>query len=329
MKKIITTILLVTVVFTLVACSSIANTNVRVLSLSYGKEAPDLVSSNQSIKLLSLNELNTITPEYVFPGDILTFTIELEDPNYEFISLLSIKINDKVIRANVSNAIFSTRDCGANICIDFPFEIDKDVSIYTIQEVKFAKLNNDLGVDAIIDRNSENKVTLDIYKEEVFPFVAEAVELLNQMVSNLSFYNAEEMEINPTQWQLLVNQRQLYSGFVILNSQSFYSEESNFGVMVRDWSHFDSFSVPNCQYCETLEAIRIYFQVGFTNAATNQDIEFPSSPVIEFLLLDVKYKDTYFFSEGNKIHVNILGQDHFLIEFYNDMKLKPIAEYFE
>lgn len=194
MKKILILIVLISSLFALAACQSqVSQTKVRVVSLSYRSSETELEAtpSNSSMRLLSNKLLADEVVEYIFPGDLLTFTVELEDPNFEFISLLSIKFNDQIIRANSDDSIFKTRDCGANICVDFQYEISADESEYSVQEVKFAKLNSDSGVNAIIDNQTSKTVILDIFKDEVSPYMSESLNLINEILSNLTFENPD------------------------------------------------------------------------------------------------------------------------------------------
>ncbi len=184
----------------LAGCSASLNdkgtsTSVKIVSLSYNSQNETLSKAeNISNRILELSNSNSIidTINYIYPGDVLTFTVELEDPNYEFISLLSITFNDEIIRANVDDTIVSTRDCGELICIDFPFEVEQGVTEYQVQNVTFAKLNTDVGVSAIIDDTSNNVVTIDVYEEEVYPYVVESVNHLNDMMSILNFYQESD-----------------------------------------------------------------------------------------------------------------------------------------
>jgi hypothetical protein len=130
----------------------------------------------------------------IFPGDELIFTIELEDPNYEFVSLLSIRFNGTIIRANVGDTIITTRDCGLNICIDFPFHAIRDVNDYVVEEVRFIKLNTEGSLSAIIDDDSSSSIRIDVYQSDVYPYVESSVEALNTLFEQITMYSNETLE---------------------------------------------------------------------------------------------------------------------------------------
>ena len=335
MKKIVLLIMSFTFIMSAMACSgSDIDTNVRVKSISYANnESSNVnVSFKSLIQLSSSKKIVNETPIYIFPNDVLTFTIELEDPNFEFISLLSVTFNKQVIRANVNNAIFETRDCGLNICIDFPFLINANVKTYRVDEVKFAKLSSDSGISALIDRNSVNTITLDIYNEAVFPYVTEAISMLNDMVSDLSFYL--ETDIEKENWNYFINQRQLQSSFVILKAKQFFEEGFTYQILgsgiFEDEGEgpvevFDSFNIPNC--CGIGQNINISFWNQLWDEENQKDIFLDYQYMISFFYIHKKYEDIFFYHEGNKIYVNILGSNYFLVEFYNDMRLKKLSDY--
>lgn len=177
-------------IWILSSCQS-TNTKVRTVSLSYNfaetNEDSNLVFKN--FALLNIKKVENQTNKFIIPGDMFIFTIELEDPDFEFISLLSIKFNNQTIRANVNNSIVKTRDCGSNICLDFPFEIRAEESNYVVQEVKFAKLNESQGVNAIIDDQSINTISLDIYTGMFSPYIASSVNKINRVLDQLTYYS--------------------------------------------------------------------------------------------------------------------------------------------
>ena len=169
MKKLILGITLILVLI-LVGCSDQSvSTSVKVVGLTYSNETnPSNVLRNNTVKLnSSKNEVNS--NEYIFPGDELIFTVEIEDPNFEIISFLAIVFNGNTIRANTADSIVASRDCGSNICLDFPFVIESGISEYKVTEVKFAKLSITEGVSAIIDNSSNNIITLEIYEGSTSP----------------------------------------------------------------------------------------------------------------------------------------------------------------
>jgi hypothetical protein len=335
MKKL--SLLIVSFIFaiSLMACStSDIDTNVRVKSISYNNnESSNVnVSFKSLIQLSSSKKIVNETPVYVFPNDVLTFTIELEDSKFEFISLLSITFNNQVIRANVNNSIFETRDCGLNICVDFPFVINENINTYTVNEVKFAKLSNESGVSALIDRNSVNTITLDIYNEDVFPYVTEAVNILNDMMNELNFYLETDIEIE--NWNYFINQRQFQTSFVILKAKEFV-EEGFHHQIIGSGIYVDEGEGPveveelfvSPSGSGVAQQINISFWNQFWDEENQKDIFLDYQYVIGFFFIHKKYEDIFFYHEGNKIYVNILGTNHFFIEFFNDMRLKKLSDY--
>ena len=329
MKKIVAFLVLISSLFAISACSiAVSNTKVRVVALSYSSENTELAlkpDTNQ-FKLLSNKLLADEVEEYIFPGDILTFTIELEDPNFEFISLLSIKFNDQIIRANVDNSIVTTRDCGANICVDFPFEISSDKSEYTVQEVKFAKLNSDAGVNAIIDNQSDRTVVLDIYKEEVAPYVLESVDTLNQMLIDLT-YVEQNMEVSSDEWNLLTtpetsgrllfvtNYTDSEHVFIKINGtgQIVYSENS---VIEENF-----INVTGCG-CGLGQSITITSApYNYADSVTNELKYVDNALTFYFYFFESRYQETFFYNVGNEIYVNILGDEYLLFTLSKSMKI--------
>ena len=324
MKKILTLLVLVSSLFALSACqSAFSNTKVRVVGLSYRTSAEEVVSipSNNSMRLLSNRLVADEVEEYIFPGDILTFTVELEDPNFEFISLLSIKFNDQIIRANVDNSIVTTRDCGANICVDFPFEITANKSEYSVQEVKFAKLNSDNGVNAIIDNQSIKTVVIDVYTDEVFPYVVESVQTLNNAIQSMTFYEndiviSSNIDINRFRIFTVINfDQSINSFFKIIVKDGIFFEDTWNTIVYADWRY-------------KTELIDYYYiaqqriEVKYYGPGTQES--YPSE--INFYFYQVEYQDVFFFNIGNAIYVDILGSKHLLIDMVNDMRI--ISSYY-
>ena len=335
MKKILTLLVLVSSLFALAACqSTFSNTKVRVVGLSYRTSAEELASvpSNNTMRLLSNKLLADEVEEYIFPGDILTFTVELEDPNFEFISLLSIKFNDNIIRANVDNSIVTTRDCGANICVDFPFELTAQTE-YTVQEVKFAKLNSDNGVNAIIDNQSTKKVAIDVYTEEIFPYVIESVQTLNNAIKSMTFWDDGHMfdaQIDPS-GSIFLNALYYSRVFYIDNYKDevkFQKAISSYGTFELDltgdttavqadtWMFYDNYSYNHQITQQTLKQL---VMVNCLGELVDSRYDYVAS--ITLTLQHTRYKDTYFYNEGNKIYMNLLGENYILIELKNDMKI--------
>lgn len=194
--------LLIALFLTLTACTSEEVleeplTKVKVISLSYETQGQELRSNN----LFKLNASKPIN--YIFPGDELAFTVEIEDPDFEFISLLSLKLNDQIIRANTTDAITSTRDCGLNICVDFPYPVSSGVPTYSLTQLKFATLGSDVPVDALIE-NDTVSVSIEIWEDPVSPYVEDAVKLLNETLELLAVHNDDDYETITTGYEAWV-----------------------------------------------------------------------------------------------------------------------------
>ena len=338
MKKILALVVLLSSLFALVACqSAVSNTKVRVVGLSYSSTETTLATtpSNNSMRLLSNKLLADEVEEYIFPGDILTFTVELEDPNFEFISLLSIKFNDQVIRANVDNSIVTTRDCGVNICVDFPFEVSIDVSEYSVQEVKFAKTNVDGGVSAIIDNDTINKVILSIYQDDIYPYVVSSVALLNEMISQMDFYSTSELknifsDFDTFQWVMVwyfenrvlfienlntgINQSNLYGinfGTIELKEGNDYGNDYNQYIQLITSNIFDSAQFGDTQPIFTKPGAPIYQLV-------------PDIYTIFLGVYEDRYSDIYAHNIGNTVYLSINNVSYQLLVFDKLTRLVPI-----
>ena len=331
MKKIVAFLVSILSLVAMTACTTaLSNTKVRVVALSYSTSNTELAMKpeNNQIKLLSKKLLADEVEEYIFPGDILTFTIELEDPNFEFISLLSIKFNDQVIRANVDNSIVTTRDCGANICVDFPFEISADKSEYTVQEVKFAKLNSDSGVNAIIDNQSDRTIALEIYTNEIYPYVVESVQLLNDSIQNMLFFNdgvsltvdEENRMLNYRRFQIVNFSASVEPYFrLILNDNSYYSE-NDWNDIVFNWNTytFDHWTYNGINGIQEQPQFIDILHYGMMYGPNTPD-DYPTE--LRILYFENEYKDMFFYNVGNSIYVDILGKEHFVIEIVQHMKI--------
>ena len=334
MKKILTLLVLVSSLFALVACqSAFSNTKVRVVGLSYRSSADELASvpSNNSMRLLSNKLVADEVEEYIFPGDVLTFTVELEDPNFEFISLLSIKFNDQIIRANVDNSIVTTRDCGANICVDFPFEISVDKSEYTVQEVKFAKLNSDNGVNAIIDNSGINKVILDVYQDDLFPFVLSSVTLLNELIAEMKFYNLSELENMHSDfdsfywvyaWHLIGRTLFIENYNNDINQLDTYS--INFGSinLMGDEQYYQYINVQDSNNFNTVEFSE--FNPLFSKSGAPIYTLVQDKKMIFIGILEDKYSNMSAYNIGNTIYISINDEDYQLLVFDKLTRIVPL-----
>jgi|GEM_PF-5282896 len=307
--------LLFVISISLIGCTNLSYTNenidtstsVKVISLSYNNPYENVSTDpfNQ-VNRLSLDNQSLNNINYIYPGDIFTFTVELEDPNFEFLSLLSITFNDQVIRGNVDDSILSTRDCGGNICIDFPFEIQSGISNYSIQEVKFAKLNTDVGIRAIIEDRSNNTVTLDVYEEEIYPYVRTSVDHLNNTLSILTFYN----------------------------------ENNNFTSLqpiIEDWNRImiiDNFDA-SLQYAENINLSddftsnigSIPQRIGILdNGVSFEDGGLVEKTHLFINIYDEAYQDLYFFHIGNSIYVHIDNEDYLIIEMGQRTLIRSVSQ---
>ena len=327
MKKIFTLLVFISSLFALAACQSeFSNTKVRVVRLSYSTLAEEIASipSNKSMRLLSNKLLVDEVEEYIFPGDILTFTVELEDPNFEFISLLSIKFNDQVIRANVDNSIITTRDCGVNICVDFPFEISADRSDYSVQEVKFAKLNSDNGVNAIIDNQSVKTAVIEIYTDEIYPYVLESVQTLNKAISTMKYY--ENLSTIDRE-ELMRNRRFIIANIPLSFTLMYMLLGETFSVDVLNGGNWDDVNTYFTYYTTDMEEQQTGHQLIYISILLNDSYPDGFQSSLAIFYFEPKYQDIFFYNVGNSIYVNILGREHFVIELVYDMKIVSELEY--
>ena len=334
MKKIVAFLVLISSLFAMTACSNaVSNTKVRVIALSYSSENTDLAikpDTNQ-IKLLSNKLLADEVEEYIFPGDILTFTIELEDPNFEFISLLSIKFNDQVIRANVDNSIVTTRDCGANICVDFPFEISADKSEYVVQEVKFAKLNSDNGVNAIIDSNTTNQVFIDVYQGEVYPYVLSSLALLNELIAQMEFFTSMELEGAHNEFQEITL---IYSWYLIgrslliegynndLNQLDTYGV--NFGALdlMLNVQYFQYINIQDSNNFNTIALSKDYPSYNKTGAPLYTLVQ--DKKLLYIGILEARYSNMNAYNIGNTLYLSINDISYEILVFDKMTRLVPL-----
>lgn len=290
--------------------TSEAATNVKIVSLSYTNPLQTIESEfGETNTILELSNSFSYIEQinYIYPGDVLTFTVELADPNYEFISLLSITFNDSIIRANVDDSIVSTRDCGEFICIDFPFEVEAGVSQYQIQDVTFAKLNTDVGVSAIIDDTSSNVVSIDVYDEELYPYVVESVQNLNEMIEILNFYQ-ETDDFTAITWNAIF---QDWSRVLVIddfNSALEYAQEINLS---------DPFDTSFGSASQTL---------GIIDNGVEKDDGLVEKTHFYFNVYDTIYSEIYFYHIGNTIYVNIMDNDYLLIEMGQRTLIRTLNE---
>jgi hypothetical protein len=195
--------------------------------------------------------------------------------------------------------------------VNFPFEVSADVTEYKVEEVKFAKLSSESGINAIIDNQSQNSLTLDIYDEPISPFVDEAVAKLNQLVSNSNYF-----DINS-------------SGD---SAEEIYNE-TNQTANDFDGRHGNRILfIDNFEYSEELLITFDTFQVEFNNAPEEEPAQFTNfvkltqvrsldtNPIIYknlfvYGLLTIEHENTTFYREESKIYMSTNGSDYLIIEF--------------
>ena len=319
MKKYIVIFIFMLTMF-ITACED-GNTSVRVVELSYqSSNVIELTNSNvhrginlSSVKFSKSKELSSVSTieleEYIMVGDILTFTVEIEDPNFEFISLLAITFNDAVFRANSDDSIFETRDCGSNICVDFPFEIESGVEEYVLQDLKFVSLNNDTGVSARIDNLSQNALTLDVYEEDIYPYVLKSVENLNNAFSQISLFEVGDVFAgwNSSSQIEAINRRLIIENF---NEDLNYSQE-----IIPNEGEFYSFGNSGTSQ-----------QLGVQPSGFDVNGMLVYDSHVYFNLHNIKYSDTYFYNIGNDIYVNIEDKEFFLIQMDKRTYIRSVEE---
>jgi hypothetical protein len=304
--------------FTLYGCGVTTNdlttsnnpydTQVKVVGLEYDYIS-DISNFRENPVLIELafSPVNMIEKiDYIFPEEVLVFTIIIEDPNYEFVSLQSIVFNEETIRANTDDAITETRDCGENICIDFPYIVKADVINYTVTQVKFAKANSETGF-AIIDESSMNSLTLEIYTNSIYPYVHESVTLLNNWIQDMSYYSDYDA-FTSNEWELLW--------------EDFFVSRTLKIINLEDSPHFTDDDILNpdntdaWMYATATEGILGMFALmpGIKICMHNGESVAISVPTFSNYYFEETYQDIYFFNEGNSIFVNILGYEVLVIE---------------
>ena len=307
-------------VLSLVACvkEPIVEETTKVRLVTLSAQSPITVNnSNQSYRKSRVN-LTTTSASYYFPGDLMKFTIELEDPNYEFISLLSIKFNGQVIRANTDDAYFKTRDCQSNICIDFDVILDVETNEYIVNEVNFAKLNKESGISAIIDDQSLNSITIPVYKSNLSPYIASSLETINELIKKMTFFTEEYIndQITPQDVSSFIKDIEKNTVTILNIDESPSITEANIsagwwmisvGEVIQktgdpnNWAFESSISV-------SLEPTQAQMLIG--GNSTLIDIPYPYLTII---LFNEKYSNSYAFNIGNDIYLKIDGVDYFIL----------------
>jgi hypothetical protein len=310
------------IVLTVFVQSCAPSTAVRVLSLSYESQLEAQPLNNPEKLTNRFNGPKRVDDEetYIFPGDILTFTVELEDPNYEFISLLAIKFNGQTIRANSDDSIVTTRDCGSNICADFPFEIQAEVSEYVVQEVKFAKLNADSGINAIIDNESMNQLNLNVWSSLASPYIESSLLVINNFLDKLEFYNLEQAKnITPEQFQTFIFSRTL-SILNPTNSPSF-NFVSPGGI--------ESYQLPIFANLINANGIDIEQSIFITLGPISTNSWIINTGIFGFYLLLEEFNNYRAINEGNIIYLTDGTNSYQLIELFQRTRITElVVEYF-
>jgi hypothetical protein len=295
------------------AQSCAPSTAVRVLSLSYEGQ-PEAQPINNTEKLANrFNGPKRADEEtYIFPGDILTFTVELEDPNFEFISLLAIKFNGQIIRANSDDSVVSTRDCGLNICVDFPFEIQSGVTQYEVEEVKFAKISSESSVNAIIDNVSINQVEIEIYEDSIHPFVEQSVDFLNNFFENLLFHGSVSSEYWDNSFLTrtvdVVNIDGSHIDFTTPEKGKPFPFSASFGASATQIQ-----SIYHIPRAEWFSKIMHEFNVPITMTENYERNYTTLNPVLIFNFIEKRFESVEFFSVENSIYIKIESIDYHLI----------------
>lgn len=320
-------------------------TEVRLLSLSYEKDIP-LNDGNQINSIHPKNNIKKSSSEntFIYPGDILTFTVELEDPNYEFLSILAIKFNGQTIRANSDDSIVSTRDCGANICVDFPFEVLSQVTEYVVEEVRFAKVSGESGISAIIDTNSANKVVIDVWESATHPYVEPAVATINEMLKQVDYFSLEtlsEMLINSenrishiesffkSRTLKIINPERMYLAdgtnaiqfeseldlLQLVNKDSYGPTDRPSVQLIEMFSGTDSYLLHWLFQGELFYVIDEYFSEYFGTYTLNV----PTN--LYFGLLDESFANVFAYNQQNDIYLSINGVDQFLYQMGRETQI--------
>jgi hypothetical protein len=293
------------------------STAVRVLTLSYDAQKTTQTLYNPENKTNRMNDPKRVSLEnsYIFPGDILTFTVELEDSNYEFISLLSVRFNGVTIRANSDDSIVTTRDCGANICVNFPFEAKSQVTEYVAEDVRFAKLGANGGVSAVIDNSSTNRVNINVWNSDESPYISQTVNLINQKIQSYDFLNLEQISnLTGNQWNQMIPSLSL--SLVNPEDSPFYNPDLYTGVT------------------QTLLS-ESYFGVDFSftdflliDWRTNIEVPptgFIKTAYVMIALITYNSANAFAYNEGNKIYLNYRGESYLIIELFGKMRLSDLV----
>jgi hypothetical protein len=315
--------IITTAIVFLYGCNTNITTSVRVKELTFINESNEIPTIKPTITEQALRKNAGDLDEVFFPGDTLKYTIEIEDPNYEFVSLIAIRFNGVVIRGNVGDSIISTRDCGNNICVEFPFVLQEGKTTYTLEDLRFARIDSSSAISARIDENSQISIDISFYNETIFPFVGETIDKLNYLSQNATYLSSnndyEENYLHEfyhygfSYEDTWIGTRQL----VLFNYQLNDPIERNFGSFQSKLSNQD-------MYYERTNHIKLiqkqygaYTVDGFINR---------SSIVLEYhLILDV-YQNTVFYNDGNDIYVTVADVNYLLFTMQNRSRFFSVLE---
>ena len=335
MKKMYVIITMIIMSFIVQACSNgLTNeqndlTGVRLVSLRYKDPASEVSFKYNDPYVMSQEKTLQTALNFIFPGDTLLFTIELEDPNYEFVSLLSIRFNGNIIRANVGDTIITTRDCGLNICIDFPFIAMKDVLDYVVEDVRFVKLNTEGSLSAIIDDNSSSSIRVDVYSSDIYPYVESSVEALNTLFNEITMYSNEALEFILNDENYPSNMLDIIKTRMIRIYDPMYdvlgdARNSN-GLATNTW-FYPSFLDTYLKVGDNITSFQQISLFPGTDSELLHSVAIDPSQVQQYFshhedyyhlyfgILDVRYANILAYSIGNDIYLSLDGEEILLYQ---------------
>ena len=234
----------------------------------------------------------------------------------------------------------TTRDCGALICVDFPFEIQSGVTEYEVEEVKFAKLSSESGVNAIIDNSSQSKIVLNnLWDEEIYPNTVENINAINDFFTTFEYKTIDElisMFQNTDDYKSLIQETiksrtmKVYNPhYDVLGDPRLGTNKIKFPSLLdstelflnNDFTlYYNDFSI---QLIEFFNASDSEFISYFSNIEPILDLDFETylgaynlCPNcfynIYFGLLDESFAGATAFNKGNDIYLMVNGQEIFL-----------------
>jgi hypothetical protein len=226
-----------------------------------------------------------------------------------------VKFNGVTIRANTNDSIVNTSDCGANICVNFPFEAKSQVTEYVVEDVRFAKLGANGGVSAVIDNSSTNRVNINVWNSDESPYISQTVNLINQKIQSYDFLNLEQISnLTGNQWNQMIPSLSL--SLVNPEDSPFYNPDLYTGVT------------------QTLLS-ESYFGVDFSftdflliDWRTNIEVPptgFIKTAYVMIALITYNSANALAYNEGNKIYLNYKGESYLIIELFGKMRLSDLV----